>query len=149
MENSIAFEAKLKRLFTALGVHSDSELARALGITPPSVASAKQKRQMPIGWIEKVSNISNFSMDWLYSGKGPMRLGENGTITRLLDEPELPPYVCARCMKLEEKLERVEEERRDLSLENRQLWRENGHLRERVAQLEGQLSKTSTGTLLL
>ena len=52
-------------------------------------------------------------------------------------------------MKLEEKLERVEEERRDLSLENRQLWRENGHLRERVAQLEGQLGKTDSGTLVL
>lgn len=148
MENSIAFEAKLKRLFIALGVHSDSELARALGITPPSVASAKQKRQMPIGWIEKTSGISNFSMDWLYYGRGPMRLGEDETAAGVSGEHVIPPYACVRCMKLEEKLERVEEERRDLSLENRQLWRENGHLRERVAQLEGQLDRADPGSLI-
>lgn len=66
----------MNRLMEALCVKTDSELARALGITPPSVASARAKSQVPIGWIEKASIISKANMDWLYFGRGPMRPGE-------------------------------------------------------------------------
>ena len=44
--------------------------------------------------------------------------------------------VCARCAKLEAKLEKVENQRDELAAENRKLWKENGGLKERCARLE-------------
>lgn len=73
VDSRIIFEERMKRIFIALNVRTDSELARSLGITPPSVASARQKMLVPIGWIERISTVSNISMDWLYYGTGTMR----------------------------------------------------------------------------
>lgn len=72
VDSRIVFEERMARLYKAASVRTDSELARALGITPPSVASARQKLLVPIGWIEKISTTSNVSMDWLYYGTGAM-----------------------------------------------------------------------------
>lgn len=59
------------------------------------------------------------------------------------DAPTSLQATCPRCAKLEAKLEISEEERRELSAENRRLYqeksileRENGDLREKVARLE-------------
>lgn len=49
---------------------------------------------------------------------------------------EPPLESCARCAKLEAKLDILEEERRELAAENRKLWKENGELKERCARLE-------------
>lgn len=43
---------------------------------------------------------------------------------------------CRQCRWLEARLEQSDRERRELLLENRQLWRENSDLRERLARLE-------------
>lgn len=50
------------------------------------------------------------------------------------EEPAATP--CRQCRWLEERLEYIDRERRELAQENRQLWRENGKLREGVARLE-------------
>lgn len=144
------FEEKMTRLMAALGVKTDSELARALGITPPSVASARAKSQVPIGWIEKISLMSNTSMDWLYFGRGPMHPGEPTVNQPIMPQPTVAPPPesapsadCPHCARLEAKLEKlesklegVEAQRDDLVLENRQLWKENGEYRERLARYE-------------
>ncbi len=51
---------------------------------------------------------------------------------------------CARCAKLEDKLDTLEEERRDLTAENRKLWKENSELREKCARLEERMDKPLT-----
>lgn len=43
---------------------------------------------------------------------------------------------CQRCAKLEIELDLERQERRDLAVENRQLWKENAVLRERLARYE-------------
>lgn len=70
-----SFEAKLERVMEACGASNDSELARILNITPPSVGTAKKRRKIPSGWIEKISETFSVSADWLFFGAGPMRAG--------------------------------------------------------------------------
>lgn len=137
------FESKFERLYQSLGVSNDSELARALGITPPSVASARQKKQVPIGWIEKASALSNVTLDWLYYGRGPMRPGEEAKPpekkTQITEEPRAlasTKTTCERCVRLEKELEEERRERRELVaecrlavVENRKLMKENGELK--------------------
>lgn len=140
------FEERLNRIMRALDVNNDSELARKLGIKPPSVASARKRLQIPTGWIENVSVLANVSTDWLFFGRGPMHPGEEQPIIALQREHTQPSETtstqCARCEKLEGKLERVEAklervegQRDELADENRRLLKENGLLREENATL--------------
>ena len=53
------------------------------------------------------------------------------------DRPEPAPLAaCPRCTKLETELDIERQDRRDLAAENRQLWKENAVLRERLARYE-------------
>lgn len=68
-----SFDAKFQRIMEACGASSDSDLARILNITPPSVGTAKKRQKIPTGWVEKVSEAFNISADWLFFGTGPIR----------------------------------------------------------------------------
>lgn len=59
-------------------------------------------------------------------------------------QPQATPLLCPGCVRLEEKLERLEEERRELNAENRRLWKENSELNARAARLEEQQKKTDS-----
>jgi Predicted transcriptional regulator len=68
METS-KFEERLQRIMDAAGAKSDSDLARALGIQPPSVAAARKREQVPSGWVEQVAERFGVSADWLLFGE--------------------------------------------------------------------------------
>ena len=59
----------MERIFTATGVKSDTALAKILEIQPPSVASAKKRRQLPGMWIEKIAEKCGVSAHWLLFGE--------------------------------------------------------------------------------
>ncbi|UJX43071.1 helix-turn-helix domain-containing protein [Desulfovibrio sp. JY] len=65
-----SFEAKFARVMEACGASNDSELARILNITPPSVGTARKRRKIPSGWVEKIAETFDVSADWLFFGKG-------------------------------------------------------------------------------
>lgn len=149
MKKSEKFEARWLRILACTGAKNDSALARVLGILPQSVTAARKRAQIPTGWIENISEQYGVSTDWLFFGRGPMRLSAASEQNQ--DEAQnaarTPEAVlqaaCPHCAKLEAKLEISEEERRELSAENRRLYqeksileRENGELREKVARLE-------------
>ncbi|MDP3425755.1 MAG: S24 family peptidase [Humidesulfovibrio sp.] len=62
------FEERLQRLMQSAGSKSDSDLARALGILPQSVAAARKRQQIPGGWVEQIAEKFNASADWLLFG---------------------------------------------------------------------------------
>ncbi len=68
-----SFDDRFTRILEATGAKSDSGLARALFIRPPSVAAARKRRQIPSGWIEKIAQSYDVRTDWLFFGTGPMR----------------------------------------------------------------------------
>lgn len=59
----------------------------------------------------------------------------------LAQTPAMPQTGCPECAALKLELAKEREERRELSAENRLLWRENGELKERVARLEERASR--------
>lgn len=65
-----SFDAQLARIMHATESTNDAELARALGISQPSVWGVKNKGKMPDSWIKKVARKYMVSTDWLYNG-GP------------------------------------------------------------------------------
>lgn len=137
-------QAILARLTEAAGVASSGALSGILGVSSQAVYDAKKKEKIPDSWIRIVAEQTGVSADWLFFGRGPMRPGEASPIEQDA-APASGAALCGRCVKLEEKLEKMEQQRDELALENRQwavkmehVLRENGDLRERCATLAGQ-----------
>lgn len=69
-------ENTLTRLKQALGVTTDTALAKALGIKQGSISGAKKKGTIPPGWIIGVAKETGVSADWLLWGTGPKTTGK-------------------------------------------------------------------------
>lgn len=65
-------EGVVNRLNTILGTTCDSELARRLDIPASTVSSWKTRVRMPHKVCLYVSKEYGVSLDWLYTGDGPM-----------------------------------------------------------------------------
>ncbi|WP_302736904.1 S24 family peptidase [uncultured Desulfovibrio sp.] len=68
IEEKKDFEAQFMRILEATGATTDADLARILGIQPPSITGAKKRRSIPKAWLEKVSAMFKISIDWLLYG---------------------------------------------------------------------------------
>lgn len=76
MTSANTFDAVMGRLLTASNSRNDSELARALGITPQSVSGARKRGEVPPAWIQSYAEKTGVCSDWLFFGRGPMHLDE-------------------------------------------------------------------------
>ncbi len=143
MKRSKSFDAIYERLLKSSGTQNDSELARVLNISPQSVNGARKRGEVPPSWVQFYAETSGVSSDWLFFGRGPMRLS-NAPIDyqAAVMQPEIAvSEPCTRCSKLEAKLDTLEEERRDLAAENRKLWKENSELQKEVGNLKASLAR--------
>lgn len=61
------FNERFKRLKYAFGVHSDSDLAKALGISQQAVYAAKQRHSIPSKWLD-VALSKNVSTKYIMEG---------------------------------------------------------------------------------
>ena len=133
----------LSRLKKASDSTTDIELSKKMGLSKQAIADAKSKDSVPTSWIPKSAKLFNVTTDWLFFGRGPMRPNDTPIDHQeAIRQPEtMVSEPCARCAKLEGKLEKVEEQRDSLMEENRKLWKENGELREKCARLEERMDK--------
>lgn len=92
------FEEVMERLYGALQVTTDSELARKLGLTTASVAGVRKRRQIPMGWLLATAYECKVSVDWLLFGEGPREATALGDTAAQPCDPELRmvPKVHAR-----------------------------------------------------
>lgn len=139
-----------ERLKLVRGSVSQDEFSKRLGVSKAAVGAYERNAQMPGSTFSiAVCDRYNIEPRWLLTGVGPMRSGAEaapGVSGALPSSAALSGAVeagCARCLKLEEKLNRTEHQRDDAVEqlrrtwdENRQLWRQNADLRERLARLE-------------
>lgn len=149
----------LERLIIGAGTKNEPGLAIALGISAQSIYNAKKKNKIPPAWGIEIAKTFGVSLDWIFFGRGPMRLGEvqptshpQSAQTQLSETANAMP--CTRCERLEakmdrleNKLEKVEDQRDELADENRKLLKENGTLRERLARLEEREDNKDNGGL--
>lgn len=76
MTSTNTFDTVMGRLLTASNSRNDSELARALGIKPQSVSGARKRGEVPPAWIQSYAERTGVCADWLFFGRGPMRLDD-------------------------------------------------------------------------
>lgn len=157
MESSKSFEEKFMRICEVAQTDKDAVLAKILDIKAPSVAAARKRQQIPTGWVEKIALKFDVSADWIFFGRGPMRISDlvaQENLEKRASEKTGGEQTATLVEQLGSKLERElaleREERRELAAETRRLYREkeqllrekeellreNGLLREKLARLE-------------
>lgn len=80
---TISADEVLERLKLVLGESSDSGLARAIGGTPQTISSWRQRNSIPYSKCVEISQSTGASLDWLLTGTGSMykdASGPQGTI---------------------------------------------------------------------
>jgi phage repressor protein C with HTH and peptisase S24 domain len=75
VESAKTFDTIFMRLLTATESKSESDFARSIGITPQSVNGARKRGKVPPDWVQSVAEKTGISSDWLFFGRGPMRIG--------------------------------------------------------------------------
>jgi len=93
------FEDQFARLKQASGAESDTALARSLGISQGSISAAKQKQQIPPGWVKIISSKYSVSADWLFFGEGPMHRDQPGKLVEFGSLRCLPGFDCVKRVK--------------------------------------------------
>lgn len=157
MKSSKSFEEKFMRICEVAQTDKDAVLAKILDIKAPSVAAARKRQQIPTGWVEKIALKFDVSADWIFFGRGPMRISDlvaQENLEKRASEKTGGEQTATLVEQLGSKLERElaleREERRELAAETRRLYREkeqllrekeellreNGLLREKLARLE-------------
>lgn len=128
-----------KRIRLIRSEETQAEFADRVGIAKGSIGGYENDKNSPSAEaILKICLKNDISFDWLLTGRGPMRPNHTsiGHLEAVKQPETLVSEPCARCAKLESKLEKVEEQRDSLMEENRKLWKENAELREKCARLE-------------
>jgi hypothetical protein len=77
-QDSNETEAVITRLKEALRVKSDGQMANYLGISRQNIGASRKRDDVPPGWINKVAELTGYSMDWLCFGNGPKMRVEFG-----------------------------------------------------------------------
>lgn len=62
----------------ALGVKSDLDMSKALGVAASAIGGYKRRNTVPLEQCIKIANQTGVSLDWLILGKGEMKGGSGG-----------------------------------------------------------------------
>lgn len=133
------------RIITIRGEQSRRAFARALEIKENTLRNYEQGLSLPnFDTVSKICTLFSVSPAWLILGQGEMRtadgddfsMGDNSATLGAMKSEEL----LSRFAKLEAKLERVEDERRDVSAENRLLHKDKERLMNEIAELKAEVA---------
>ena len=88
------FDVFIKRVFEALKISSQNELATLLGINRAGITQAKNKGTVPDKWILELYRKYGLNPDWIETGKGKMFITQrDGSL--IVPEYRSVPYVKA------------------------------------------------------
>lgn len=133
-EKTIAERIKLVR-----GDEKLANFAKATGCNSATLRSYERGLSNPnFDFIQSLCIVKKVSPEWLIFGTGPKYSEDThgNAQTELTVHDMQATEMRIRCAKLEEKLEKVENQRDELAAENRKLWKENGELKEKCARIE-------------
>lgn len=90
-------------------------LAKQLGIPATTLSNYENgKSELNFAIIDAITTIFKVNTDWLLFGRGPMT-AEDAPDSQQAEMPIQDTIACSRCLRLERRLEMVEEERRGAS----------------------------------
>lgn len=143
------------RIRQVRGKVSQEEFARRLGISKGALGCYERGVNCPnVEVVLGICRLCRISVEWLMTGSGPMMAPAPREAAPAQEQISAvqaasPPVMEAEgdgtgtagllhrhCLWLQQRLDAVEEERRDLSRENRLLWQRTADLGRRLARLQ-------------
>lgn len=132
------------RIKSVRGDISQDDFAARLGVSKAAIGSYERNVSTPgSAFIISICEHFNVQHEWLLVGTGPMHRAVESQAAPALNQPPQAPHdaaeqcpSCPRCAKLEQRLEASEEERREITQENRKLWQEIASIREKLARMD-------------
>lgn len=70
---TVSFDTFMERLRKGTTLHSQTDIANALGVHRSAITQAKRRDMVPSKWILALSRSQGVSPDWLEFGTGPAR----------------------------------------------------------------------------
>lgn len=70
---SLKFIETVERMKRATGLRTDTELARALDVTPGAISNFRKRGEIPTDLVISLSVKFKLSVDWLLTGEGEMK----------------------------------------------------------------------------
>lgn len=70
-----SFDAFFRRVAEAIGVETQNDLARVLGVNRSAITQAKQRNAIPQKWLHALARDYGYSARWLESGEGSKNAG--------------------------------------------------------------------------
>ncbi len=166
------------RIRFARGTLSQEVFAARIGVSKGSLGGYERDENLPSTDVAlRICQEAGVSVQWLLLGAdvSPVHEKDLGVPRNILIAGALPsPNVmgvaqaprdgdvisfasdgkviqkdCARCHRLEQRLERMEDERRELNEENRRLWKENSLLNARLARMKTRCQRRSFEAVFL
>jgi len=64
------------RIQASTGIKNLNELSEIVGTSQPTVSRTKKEGQFPVDWAYKIGRKYNLLTEWIMTGTGPMRIGE-------------------------------------------------------------------------
>ena len=132
-----------KRIRFLRNKESQESFASRIGVSKGSIGGYERDENSPSAdVILKICSSDNILVEWLMTGKGPMRQGEEAAPQEPVSVPAVAPAqaVCPQCADL---LKLVEKERQRLETANERLYeamRENSELKETIGNLREELA---------
>ena len=83
----VLFTGTVDRMKSAAGLRSDTDLAKALDITPQAISNFKNKGEIPSDLVIQFAVKYKVSVDWLRSGEGEIKRGERAETLYSVAEP--------------------------------------------------------------
>jgi len=95
MLNSV-FENFLRRVYDAINIQTQNELASVLGVNRSAVTQARKKDSIPDKWILKLFRLYGLNPDWLESGMGDafVSRGRHDSLSQV-PVPKVKARLCA------------------------------------------------------
>lgn len=83
----VEFTGTVERMKSAAGLRSDTDLAKALDITPQAISNFKNKGEVPSDLVIQFAVKYKVSVDWLLTGEGEIKRGEKAERPLTAAEP--------------------------------------------------------------
>ena len=95
MKQNIPFESFFIRASQVLGLQSQQDLARALGVNRSAISQAKRREAVPYAWVAILAKEHALSPQWLATGAGEPHQPGAGPDDGFMQIPKVRARLCA------------------------------------------------------
>lgn len=93
----MSFEESWQRVQKETDIKNQYDLARAIDASQPVISKYKKKGVFPVEWAYKLGRKYNLLTEWIMTGEGPRKPGDEGKVGETIFQGSLAEWLKERC----------------------------------------------------